>query len=313
MNVLLYVIVMIMILTSLTYAKLESYRSFAGLEAGFNHYMNTTERMPLDAMNQKMYDSVVVGSKAAMTRASANSATSRLSLYYLLKKDEREKSQDIYQQSRDLFKQLIMQLYGRQPFLKEHLLENPNFLNEILDEIQVSADNDEKLTLKNAAVLSKLEFKNSQLQFIFYLMLHGLPNHVVTQDAAKIDNNSFIIADGTEEEFEDEAVAKAESDEALPVPGYASLMDYVTVKKAPKVRVFLASRPLLTAIFGSDDVVDSILEARQNLYSQVKNKAITKEQASDQFKNNFSQQGTAVQYPAILDFSVTNTNPLNYR
>lgn len=315
MNVLLYVMTILMILSVLTYAKLESFRMFAGLEASFKHYMTSTERLPLDRMNTKMYDSVKILSKGVTSKELPNAASSRLSFYSFLKKDGRDLNPDVYPQTRELAKILMTNLYGEQRFFQEIALKRPNFLNEILDEIQVAAENQEPLKMKNAMVLSKLKFQDPELQYIFYLMLHGLPNLTVQKnvsDSPEIGFGGIIPVDDNSTDADEEAMAKVESEEAKAPPGYDSLIDYITVKPAQKIRVFLAPRELLVSIYGNPDIADSIIETRTELANKVKSKALTINDATEQFRNAFSQSGNSHNFSAILDFAVTNTNPSKY-
>lgn len=315
MNVLMYVMTMLMLLASLTYARLESFRALAGLEASFNYYMASIERIPLDLLNNNMYDQIIIRSNSSGERLSPNSASPRLSLYVLLKKEGRDKNQVAYQQIRELTKQLMITLYANQEPFQELITKQPTVLNEILDEIVTAADKNEELKIKNATVLSKLEFMNKELHYYFYLMLHGLPKVIENKTPTAHRSEDFFIDSPASEAnpgTDDEVIAKEMSEEASSLAGYDSLIDYLTVKNTTKVRVFLASKTLLMAIYGSEDIVESILLARQKLYRQVKNNPKEKEQASEQFRVNFSQQGNASIYSEILDFSVTGTDPKKY-
>lgn len=308
-----YVMTILMLLSALTYARLESFRSFAGLEASFNHFMTSTERLPLDRMNEKMYDDIKVLSKAGGAKEAPNTASSRLSFHVIMRKETREKNPEAYRQMRELAKLLMTNLYGGQRFFKEMADKRSTFLDEILNEVQQASDNQESLRLKNANVLSKLQFSNPELQYIFFLMLHGLPNNTEKPlvEARPIDTFEIIPAKETTS-LEDENAAKAESEEAKAPPGYASLVDFITVKPTTKIRVFLASKELLTAIYGNPDIANTIIETRGELYNQVQAQKLTIAQATEQFKNSYSQSGNAHLFPDILDFSVTNTNPKKY-
>ncbi|HEY4830962.1 MAG TPA: hypothetical protein VIH61_00140, partial [Waddliaceae bacterium] len=95
--------------------------------------------------------------------------------------------------------------------------------------------------------------------------------------------------------------------------GYPSLLDFITVKKKKLViRVFLASQPLLMALFGNPGVVKQILESRIQLYRELKSEAKTAPQASEEFKNLFINKRLPNIPDAMLNFDVSGTNPANY-
>lgn len=315
MNVLIYVMTVLMIISVLTYAKLESFRLFSSLEASFKHYMSSTERLPLDRMNKKMYDSIKILSKNVGQRELPNPSSSRLSFHMFVKKEMRENSPEAYAQTRELAKVLMSNLYGNQRFFQEIALKRQNFLDEILNEIQHASEEQDKIRLKNATALSKLKFSDLELQYVFFLMLHGLPNldeQKLIKPTPEVGFGGVLDIEDKAANSEEEMLAKVESEEAKAPPGYASLIDYITVKPATKIRVFLASRELLVSIYGTPELADAIIENRRDLYRQVRNKVLQPQQASEQFKSQFSSSGTALTFAAILDFAVTNTNPKNY-
>lgn len=307
MNILMYVMIMLMLLASLTYAKLEMFRNLASMESGFFHYMAFSERESLNRAANECYDSIRVRTHSG-EKTEKNPSSSRLSFYVFLNKSYRDQNLEAYHQMRELAKQLMTYLYQDQPFFKEISEKRPQFLNEILDQIEGAAESQlESQTLRNATALSKLEFADRELQYIFYLMLHGFPrpaNIPVRPIESQSDKEST-------EDTDDETAALQESSEATAAIGYTSLLDYISVAKTAKLRVFLASRPLLMAIYGDDSIVDHLMEMRIDLYRQVQN-GFNVEEATMQFQNDFAHSGNAQSYAAILDFAVTKTDPRKY-
>jgi hypothetical protein len=90
------------------------------------------------------------------------------------------------------------------------------------------------------------------------------------------------------------------------------LLYFITLDDADKIRVYLASRELLKAIFDDPQVVDSIISLRHELYKKVSNDSISNDEASAQFKTIVAPRSDPNFDDTILDFHVTKTNPKNY-
>lgn len=313
MNVLMYVMVMLMLLASLTYVKLEGFRSFASVEASFSNYMKNTERVAINEIAKESYDTTRVSGKEQKNNEK-NSSSSRVSLNLLLNKEEREKNGPAFQQTREVLKDLMTNIFEKQTFFIEMNEKRPSFLNEILDEIGRAAEamGDRKPT--KADSLTALEFSDKDLHDVFYLMLNGVPRKSVDK-LEEISDDSREVKEvplkKDEEKAEEDALVE-ESNEAHGNPGQESLLDYITLKKSVKIRVFLAERPVLVAIFGNDTIANSIIEKRQELFKQVRRGDINEQEASKTFEATFQGSGAASNYGAILDFAVTKVNPKTY-
>lgn len=323
MNILLFVMTILMALSLLTYARLENYRTFSGMKAQFSTYMESIERKPINEAAKKWYDDITVNTKfSPIQREQAPGGCARLSLFLLLNKEARDKAPEMHQQTRTLAKQLMIALYGGERFFKEMASEHPTFLDEILTEIETLSDAlpEGKKIIKTEG-LATLQLSNESLHRVFNRMLHGeLPAEIEKEASApaplftKVEF-SFGLSVTLPEEADnndDELDAAIESDEAHAPEGYVSLIDHITVVDRKKIRVYLASRALLLAIYGDRDIVESIIEARKALFKQLKAEGTLKNALSQQFKDNFSNSGQAPSYSAILDFTVTKTDPKGY-
>jgi hypothetical protein len=321
MNILLYVMTMLMALSLLTYARLESFRTFSGMKMQFTTYMQAIERQPINTISQEWYDRTVVNRRVSQDTRDKAPGSSRLSFYLFLNKEEREKQTEAYQQTRELAKHLMVALYGTENFFKEMLSEHPTFLDEIIMEIETLSEalpKGKKIT--KAAGLANLQLSNPELHRVFNRMLHGeLPPVQETPKATKplftevefSFGKSGIISEASNDD-DDEMDAALESEEAHSQVGIVSLIDNITVKNRKKIRVYLASRALLLAIYGDHGTVDSILETRKQMYGQLKSDGTLKDSLSQSFKERFSNMGHASSYTAILDFAVTKTEPTQY-
>lgn len=319
MNILLYVITVLMLLSTMTYARWENFRSFMGLQRGFVHYMGAIEQTSINKSSANWYGNIVVkpkdGKKIPKKGSERNGAVGRLSFHLLLQEKERGKYDSEYQQIRSLAKRLMKVLYGETRFFKEIAAKRPNFIDDILDEIQkASANLEKKDFVKETAGLLNLEFSDPELHHAFYLMMRGNPINI-----EQPPEPSLTFIEPVEEiDIDDEEDHAGESAEAHASLGYVSLMDSITIKPSKNmIRVFLAPRPLLMAIFGDGSTVDNIIEKRTELYKELKrnskdNTTPISKQLGESFKNEFSQSGYAPEYHSILDFAVTKTDPRKY-
>lgn len=315
MNVLTYVMTMLLLLSALTYARMESYRSTAGLEVGFISYMETQGRKPISLIADEWYDSIHFSVNAHQQRKRNQvKANSRISFYLLLDQTARSQSGDALQQTRELIKRLMTLLYKDEAFFKEIHDERPNFINEMLDEIIQAANNlPEEIRITRPTRLSKLQFQDKRLQYVFYLMLHGLPK----LEPKPTDPSENSAGEEIALDTQTDNVIAEEGQEDHAAGGYVSLLDYLTVRSYIKTRVFLASKPLLMAIFDNEATVETVINLRQELYGRVKSATPQTSQqafsqASLEFQNTVQMLGSAPSFAAILDYSVSNVNPRSY-
>lgn len=294
MNILLYVTAIILILASLNYAKMQGLQTTLGLKSSFMAYMAESQRTASEQAAEGWYKAIQVNTKnsSSTKRNPTNSATSRLGLYCLVNQQERERSPEKYAQTRELFKSLIAHLYKQEKFFLQMNEKNPRFLDALIDEIILAADSSDKQKIKRPEGLLNLVFSPTaeELHYTFYLMMQGKP----------------ALKSSEEEKLEDTS-----KEESHAHAGYVSLMDYISVRnQSKKVRVFLAPKDLLTAIFGDVEIASRVIELREELSRESKRKeGRSLEELTTQFKGAFEQAGHAQNYSDILDFSVTKTKP----
>lgn len=317
MNVLMFVMTMLMLMALLTYAKLESFRSASGLQAEFQRYMEKRERAPITNGAIKLYDSVSLSTKNAKQDQKKNPASPRLSIYTLIDKKSREADPKMYNQIYSLTRNLMVILFAKQPFFQEYLSQrettDPNSVfNDVIDQLMKAVDSlPEEQQITKTTDLLNLNLGDAEP--LFYLMLKGCPCQ--TSSAGQSEQKQETVMDlvPTEDDAEAEALAAAEVEEPKSGEGHCALLDYITVEKKDKIRIYLASRALLLAIYNNADVVDEIIRVRNALYKQLDKNDWdnSKATASAQFERFKSAQTDNVD-PGMLDFGVSGTNPNNY-
>lgn len=288
---------MLMIISILTYGRLENYRSFAYLQAAFKEYMEQTERQYTNQEAIKRYNDTHATKKEKQEHQSQNQASSTLSFGLFVNKKQRDSNQDKLDTHVIIAKDLMSFLYGDQPFFRELQEKRLNFLDELFTAlIQVSEEFEEKRVPKKAKEIATIDLNDQELNDVFTKMLKGTkkkrvkPKH--TEDVEFVPRDPLY--------------------RLKPPEGYYSLLDFITVQdKKFKIRVYLASGQLLMALFGSPDTVYQILDERYRLYSEVKNGKPATE-ASEEFKNFFLDYRLPSVPEDMLDFGVSKTNPRYY-
>ena len=89
-----------------------------------------------------------------------------------------------------------------------------------------------------------------------------------------------------------------------PREGYVSLYDFITLAPGPKVRMFLASRELLQAIFDDSSVVENVISTRHELFLQIESGKIDAGVANQQFQQAFLSKVSSGLTEDVLDFTI---------
>lgn len=285
MNILLFVIAMLMLMTLMTYSKLESYRNFAILQSQFEFYMRNLERMDYTQSAKKCYKANVASKKEQdENEKEKNSATSKLSLHLFVNKEDREKYPQVYSQYLMLAKNLINILYGEAEFFKKAKEKDDGIVDTLLKEIgDQTAELPKKEQISSICDLSRINFEDSNLQTLFYSMLSG----------------------GVEIPKEEQGTVNVQRK-------YPPLGKYITLENKSVLRVYLASKELLLAIFEDPEVVEDIIQKRNELYLEVDSKRMSAEEASSLFKNQFENRRINGLISDVLDFGVSKTDPKSY-
>ncbi len=316
MNVLIFVMTMLMLLSLLTYARLETYRNSQIFQVIFNRYMEQEERgyINLAADKQYMKTKGLAKKKDGAEKKKSElpvAATPRISLAALVDKKLRDAKPEEWKQTQIMLKNLIYTLYGDQTFFRQAIDNQPSLLDDLINALTNTIDDlPKEKKIKKASGLATLSLPNKELDTILYKMLHGAP-YLDIPPATTEETVIVQSKDTQEEEDQDDPTLEKEADEYRSPEGYYSLLDFVNLSSMPKVRVFLAPREVLMAIFHEPTIVNDIIAQRQQYFNQALDGKPTKE-LSETFKNQFDQRRAPEIDAKALDFSVTKTNPQNY-
>lgn len=319
MNILLFVTTMLMLLTLMTYAKLDSFRNAQVFQVLYEHYSEKDERGHINLAAEKTYEKIKIAPKADKQpgkedkpgkednkeKAPKATGTARISLAAFKTRSLRDSKPQEWQQSKLLLKNLMTTLYKDQPFFIEMEHKRPQFLDEMLNGLASAADAlpKEKKWLK-VQDIANLSLGDPDLDHILYLMSKGAPYKEVVKDTPQPK------AESTNEESDD-ATETPSTEEFKSPKGYYSLFDFVTMNPSQKVRVYLAPKEVLKSIYHSDEMVNEIISERRELYLQAKNggdsAALTKA-----LESRFDGARDPAISKETLDYTVTKTDPKKY-
>lgn len=313
MNVLIFVMTMMMLLSVMTYAKLETFRRSQAFQVIYEDYMQNKERGYINARAEVLYDDITLKTKDGKQAPKIN-ASPRIGIK-LFTDDARREKGDEWAQTIILFKNLVNVLYGDQPFYKEIAKDRPSFIDDIINELTQAVDKMDKAAKpKKASDLANIKLSDAQLDRALYLMLRGAPYNGIGSpdhsDADKKEESAPVDIEPDAQSPADGDQAASEGEEHVSPQGYYSLLDFVTLSSKPKIRVFLARKEVLQSIFPDQGAVQSILDERYRLYRQAVNGEDVKE-LETKFKNEFEKMKDPLISSETLNFAVSKTRPNN--
>lgn len=297
MNLLIVVLSLIMVLSAISYARLESFLKSRFHAKEWSWIAHESER---DRFNHAQ---LICNAKSQENKAPAPSTpppkkddktpapspgVGQISLSWLFKKDFREKHKAAFPKVEELFVKLLTDAWGNQPFFIQLQEERPEFLKGILEEILILS---EKANVKD----SKL--KVTHLDDLIYLPWNDL---TLKTAFARMLQEGLIFKGSDRQNSQDLETMSSPT-------GYQSLNDYFSAREADKIRVWLAPRPILKALF--PDSWQEVIKTREALWRELKKEnGPSADELSTRFEQTFSEK---TPYPELVDFKVTKTNILD--
>ena len=285
----------------MTYAKLDAYRNSQVFQMIFKYYIENEERGYVNLLASNAYN-VIFKEKSDNKEPSREKTkgSSKLSIVSLINKDKRGSNPKEFIQTKIILKNLIDVLYGQEVFFKKIVDERPFIIDELIEAIVQAVDElPEKQKLKSAKDLASLSLVDNDLNYLLYKLLQGTPYKIVIDKEQNQENLGIQeLEEGDERE------------DKTSIKGYYSLLDFINGKEFP-VRIFLASKELLRAIFNDPFVVENIMRTRKELYRELMNGGDSKP-LSEKFKVTFN----SLKDPSITDeslsYTLSKTNPKGY-
>lgn len=329
MNILLFVMTMLFLFATLTYARIEGYKTFSGLRSQFVQFMQVTERDAAKTQENEWYEKYKIStassggsqsssagnaSPATVKTSSTGTGYAKLNIGPLIKPQKNkdgtpqklatptDSSDDSEQatQTYMILKKLIYYLYANKPFFQEMERSRPGFVDELIQKMrEIGSEH----RVRYAKDLANFNFNDEQLNYVTYKMFKGVPVPA-----------NFYLPPGPPEEIpilenDTESTLTNDANEYHSGPGYASILDFLMLqKKNTKIKVFLAGRPLLMAIFDDPNTVNEIISMRRNIRKELR-AGRDATQSAEAFKNTFIGRRNPAISENMLDFNVSTTQP----
>ncbi|HRD56301.1 MAG TPA: hypothetical protein PLC42_07905 [Parachlamydiaceae bacterium] len=285
MNILLFAMTILMLLASMTYAKLDSFYSMQLSKSQFEYYLKKNESNYLKEKADKWYEKVIVKSQQPSNgKKKIKAGLAKLSFYSILDSKEREKDPAKAREIIEISKNLILNLFEDQPNVQKMLETNSDIVDRFFNGLIAAIDKlPEQSKIKKIDELSSLELQDEDLKNFRYEIFkrNDLPKKEDQTDLKKKKNEKTTY----------------------------SLLDEWSATSG-KTRLFLASKNLLKVIFKNEAAADQILEKRYSLFNAVKNKMDAND-ATIEFKH-FLNDLCPYLNDSLFDYTVTQTNPKDY-
>lgn len=293
MNVLPLVFTILLVLVLFTNVQTESFNRFSIVKKEYKEYINEKARIAFNSRQEALMRS----KKSNNPTKGKRNANARLCFSVIFDKNEREANDDLYKQHRFLLKSLMQILYSGSEFYQKIEEKRPQFLDELIDGMIAAC---ESKKIKFVQDSYKLILPDSELQDVFYQMMTGIKK----EEAKKTE----IIDDDDDED--------TPADPAVEFPkekGWISLREFFHFNQNQKeIRVYLASKEVLMAIFGDEATANEIIQLREALFLKVASNAMDVGIANQKLEEFKSKKRAEIK-DQLLDFTVTKTNPKNYR
>ena len=303
MNLLIFTLSLILILAAMSYARFEN---FTKNRFQANMWMAILKDSQRDLYNQQQKLKTVEAPKKPKGRKftaenqtpsndkqpqpekpkRVDAGSGRISLGWFF--DEKHTEKEAFKHIEALTKTLIENQWGKQPFYRQILKEHPDFLSQLI-QTMIALGQEAKLKnqkpLKHLDDLIYLEWPDNELKAAFGRML---------QDG--------LIYEGTS--FHDDG--SPEVSYSAP-KGFQNLNDYFTAPFKDKIRIWLAPRPILRALFQDPAVVSAIVERRREYYKEARKGDTNKRnEIADDLAQEFASK---TPYGDIIEWKVTKTLP----
>lgn len=284
MNLLIYVTALLLSLSALSYQSLSRFQSNADKEKFWNR------RLRIDAVcayNERVRDQYDDAKEKPETKSNDNpdkdkpqqEAYAKINMKFLISNLTEDATPETLTAYESVAKRLIRVLYGEQPFFKNLLNKNPNLLEQLFPALR-KANSELKKPIGLVRNLSNIPLPDEDLKSLWYnLCKKAALGPTAMQALDPMGNKEDNCSD-------------------------TCFTNFLGVKGS-KIRVYLAKPALLFALYEEEGLVKQIIEKREELYKQAKNKS-NLTMLSEDFKAQF--QGKSP-YDDILDFSVSTSDP----
>lgn len=275
MQVLLFVFSILMAMSLMTYQRVAGFRELSALRHEYSCYMENVEHYAFNEAQIAQYEAHKGKGSSKNESDKAIQASRYLNIQSLFEGSEKEKN---FQTQYNLLSKLIVILYSKKPFYREMEIKRPDFVRELLNTM-IQAGKTREPKISHQKTLANLELHDAALQDIYAKMLSG-----------NNESKKGGCGAGTEED------------------DYDSLLNYLRVKKTVNpIRIQLAPKALLLAIYEDPALVDNMLNDINRLRQSVESNKEKKTEASLEFERLYKDRLPRDLDPSLFNFSITST------
>ncbi|NGX57616.1 MAG: hypothetical protein K940chlam3_00509 [Chlamydiae bacterium] len=273
MNVLPIVFSILMLLAIITYSQLQNFLVRGTIRREYVCYMQNRSRDSLNLLQEELYDKNEVPGESRDNWIKIN-ALSKVNLNVFLQDPTTNEKSALLNAHNGIIRRLIENIYADRPFFQEFEEKRPDAVNELWQAVvrALKRLDEQGKGIGKAKHLANIQLDDPELNLFFAQML----KQIQTPESILYDCESKKVKD----------VQKK-------VEYYPNLIDFVGVdgKTEKPYRVWLASKPLLQAIFQDESVVEAIMVERSELHKQLNNvPKDRRDQVRSELNDTFEQQ-----------------------
>lgn len=285
MNILLYITALLAALSIVTYARLGNFINQTAVRQQTACYMGLKDRIAANEAERENYTSQNSSSKNEKKepdkKQQITKATRKLNFIVFLNKQARDQNDAAYKTIAAITRQLLINLYGNERFFRKVQQSRGDAVEALLSRlIQISEPLDEESSMKDEKELISIDLQDPELRELLAKMLKG-------DSIPEVENCAKPLRSG-----------------------YPSLLTFVDVKKEKilPIRIQLAPRELIEAIFIDPNTIEEVLTMRKQLQRQTgKMGSVEQQVASQQFERVFRSRIPRNLDPNMFDFTITTT------
>lgn len=303
MNILLFVMTLLLVMSSISYQALNRYQNGAMIRRTWDKTMRVDTICQYNAIVEAEYEHLRKNDGGRSSGAEGESSkadeepgaegASKIDFRFITDPKYPEFHPKEFPLMQEVLERLILSLYADMNFLKELLQRRPQVVIELFDALRkVNADLPEKQRYNSIKKLIKMPLKDPELETLRYELLRNSP---VSSKMMELLN------------FKPAGEKDSGASDCIEV----SLKDFLIEKRKKKIRVYLAPRAILYAVFQDMDAVEQVVAYRLGLYREVSRKEEPRDagDATKDFREYCTSFAGINDLEPILDFAVTTTKP----
>lgn len=271
MNILPLIMALVLIISVLTVERLEKFKNHSAVQNEYQAFIKENERQVFNRRERNLYGDA------------KHKSFRQLTIRYLYDKKARDKHANEAKQYRVLLAELIKIVYGDAGFYKELIKKNSDFVEDMFKKIEEVAENVPHKVILQTKDLARLDLGDPELQEAFYHILKGT---ILREKLLEMENMTPRMKE----------------------KAYVSLLTYVhnhgkEDKPPPAIRIALAPREILKAIFIKDEIVEAIILKREELGGKDRDSG-----ADEMFKSEFINKRRPGLDENLLDFKLSSNS-----